>query len=411
MSAWSTRMRDAAPAAISLLGVLPIDVYRMIFCALDYATLRDACRMLNSVLGPIACQTLVTLRYTLNTNHATTIERSIDAPAILSPYDAGRIVGACALPLGGFLLLLRVTGWCPAVAALVLASFDAQAKLQRILPLRVSPVPHVPQPLADYDVRYMHAHGRCVYMLLVHRETQLMLCYTLDADEPPCVHILAHALASDVPREGPARWIEHSIQTCAVANVEPLRFVLCCRGRRGADALDQVVMLELDGAVRIRRALTLSTPTELNLARYETTAPWPRSGHYAGLDPLFHVDTHGRYLFLSPQVDTCAALLLFEPQHGVLLACVSLGWHSFNLAFTSVPTAEPHSSLYVHNYRDGCAVLISLRQVATPPTLCPVPYVAITHSSIRLDDGYVLVGASLDKDRLVLCKQPIHYVS
>ncbi len=272
MSAWSDKMRDVAPTAVSLLGALPLDVYRMIFAALDYATLRDACRALNSVLGPIACQTLAALRYTLNATDVVPLERAIDAHVFFThnrgtpPAQTGdaeaeaaaeaaaeaeackhtmAVLRECALPLGGFLLLLRVGYGTD--NRLLLASFNAQAKLARVLPLRLENSAVTAMP--NYAVRFMYAHRRRVYILFYlfgMPPTHVMVRYTLDVDELPLVRVMPPAFAHDEPRQGPQQWTGCSVETCAVAASEPLRLVLCCRGQPTVGLLDQAVMLEMD---------------------------------------------------------------------------------------------------------------------------------------------------------------------
>ncbi len=417
---WSAVYNTAGAA--SLLGALPLDVYRVIFRALDYATLRDACRMLNSVLAPVARQTLDALRYTLNATDAVPLQRTIDvqvfyacaaqtgdtqaaAAAPACTYTT-MILRACALPLGGFLLLLRVccgTDDC----RLLLASFNAQAKLMRVLPLRLGPKIGA-IPLQYCTVRFLYAHRRCVYILLQRGTvppTHVMVRYTLDADEFPLVRAVPRALTHDVPRDGPQRWTKCTVETCAVASNESLRLVLCCRGQQTVGLLDQVVMLEMDSELNVRRVLTLCAPTRKDLAHCAIGAPWPDSGRYSGLEPQCAVDTHGRYVFLSKRVGAHAALLLFEPQCGVLLACMSLYTFETGVALGSLMTAEPHASLYVFQPRHSRAVRVSLGESVLAHE--SAQYLVVDRRAVVLDDGYVLVESHVRDKCLVLCKQPL----
>ncbi len=400
MSAWPS---DA-------LGVLPLDVYRVIFAALDYATLRDACRTLNKTLAALARQVLITRRYAPHRHAAPSLRWGLlaqdyarwhaliackNARACLNEPGArctdcdAHVSHACALPLGGFLLAIYARGCLDNTRRLLLAVFDAHATLQRVLPLHLGSTYLAYHP---WHVMLMRAHNRCVYILVEQQHMDavsqpILLCYTHDA--PLRISVLPCARTSDVPCDGPARWTRLILESCAVA---PPQLVLCCRGAN-TGYMDQIVMLEMDlHDMRVRRTLTLEMPTETNLAQYAAhAAPWPRTGQYSGVRRHFHVDPCGRYVFFSQQVGAHAALLLFEPLHGTLLAYVALEPLMCGTQITTLCTAEPHSRVYLSQLSPLCTVSVSLEDfIVSSCVPCISPVLDAVVEPLLLDDGYML---------------------
>ncbi len=156
------------------------------------------------------------------------------------------------------------------------------------------------------------------------------------------------------------------------------------------------------------RALTLCAPTQTDLSLCATAAPWPDHGRYSGLEPQFHVGAHGRYVFLSTQVGAHAALLAFEPQHGTLFTYVSLCALETGAALACLMTAEPHTTVYVYQPRNRCAVRVTLGE--SVPTVQSAQYVSMGSHAVALEDGHVLSESYvLDNSLLVLCKKPPYY--
>ncbi len=428
MNACWSAVYDAASAA-SLLGALPLDVYRLIFRALDYATLRDACRVLNSVLGPVAQQTLDAMRYALAATDAVPISCAMPIAALRqrlfvpsthvahgSTQHTGfvYILDMCGLPLGGFLLVLHVHD--AGRFQYALASFSAHAKLERVLPVQW-PAEQLQLDAYSVQVRFVYAHDRRVYIMLEYDAPvrgAVLVRYALDANEPVQVRVVPRTLARDVPHEGPARWTELSVASCAVATTEPLRLVLCCNGVQTAPLLDQVVLLEMDADLNTTRALTLCTPDDNNL-QPDAPAPWPSSGHFSGVTAQFCVDTHGRYVFRAAQVGAGgAALLLFEPQHGALVTCVWLDACEPHVtdrdaALYFVHTAAPHENIYLSFYGSDRIVQVFDAVNGTPPRISHVTYMELDHSApLLLDDGYLLNWDYSVEHILMLHKKPLY---
>ncbi len=426
MSACWSAVYDAAPAAVSLLGALPLDVYRVIFAALDYATLRDACRVLNSVLAPVARQTLDAMRYApiADGDNAPPIQCSLEQRAFFTQWcshwcERCRLsaCAACALRLGGFMLALRVCCTMPDHAALLLASFSARGRLERVWPLPAEPLRVV---LADEatlqiscarcTVLYLYAYERHVYLLLQHDESNLcaMVRYARDTlFEAPRVLCFTHAVLHAVPRAGPARWTLLRVASCAVASIKPLRFALFCRGK-GTSTLDQVVMLEMDADLNLCRALTLTTPTETNAAGGDYRAPWPSSGMFSGLRLCFHVDAHGRYVFVSMQVGEHVSLLVFEPQHGMLITRVSLHVLRCDARLQLLCAGEPQRRVCLYQSSPGCALPDCTLRLELSPGAAPqvrwIPYAHVSCLTVLLEDGYRLEEARQQGAMLMFSK-------
>ncbi len=99
------RRKRAQYTAAQLLGALPRDVYFLIFQWLSYDTIRDQCRVLNSALRSIALHTLEYIR-THDSMARRVLFRGEPRDLATRPYGGGPMTH-CALPLGGYLLLVR----------------------------------------------------------------------------------------------------------------------------------------------------------------------------------------------------------------------------------------------------------------------------------------------------------------
>ncbi len=416
MNACWSAVYNAAGAA-SLLGALPLDVYRVIFCALDYATLRDSCRSLNTALGPVALQTLRQRRYepvAAAADHtAQPIRCSFDPRAFCTRWcthwcnDCNvSVCAACALPLGGFMLALCVRCRTHDIHMFLLASFSARGRLERVWPLTKSLCMLSAYPVEDYNeiglklplrectVLQLYAFDRHMYLFLRYNHSHLYVmvrCARDDISAAPRVLCVSSMLASAVPRVGPARWKFMEVLSCAVASTQPLRFALFCRGSV-IDTLDQAVLLEVDADLHLYRALTLTTPTEELLPGYG--APWPSRGLYRGLDPCFHVDAYGRYVFSSALAGDCASLLLFEPQHGLLLACVPLPELQLDAPVLLLGAAEPQRNVCVYQRLTDRALHVDLPPplvvVVAPSRVRCIPFAQFYRRAVLLEDGYRL---------------------
>ncbi len=436
-------MRRAAPATLSLLGALPLDVYREIFARTDYATLRDACRVLNTVLGPVALQTLHALRYRRNTEYVAPISVLSDTHMLVARWQAAlgamfdpharwqvQPLRACALPLGGFLVLVQLHdgryACTDSTDALALASFDAHANLQRVASLPLGSVCTDRNGgairLAHCEAPYMHVDGHRVYILLRSYQTlpasHCMMRFLLDAADKHGFYVcpVPRMPAAHVPRDGPARWTTLQPESCAVSATAPLRLTLYCLGVRPNLAMDQAVMLEMDADLNPCRTLTLSTPTSQSLDAHQS-APWPATGDYAGVCAQFQVDTYGRYVLLSSRVGAQPALLLFEPRDGVLLACVALTCFQCNSELTLLPRAEPHAIVCVGQPYMHCVMHVRLDAAGAADVCCVLctrrnllgltrydSFMRVKRRVTVLDDGYVLANPHIHDHDLVLEK-------
>ncbi len=439
------------------LGSLPLDVYRLLFRAIEYRTL-CTCRTLNKTLAAVVRKALCARRYAPQTNDAHiyqcalnlrhneldsnasqseffTVQSTQIAATSLNKQAPGQCVDtvpidwnanlrctacitsvlrACALPLGEFLAVIHLYDGANHTQML-LARFDARATLQRVFTLPLETLAAATQPEARrWSVRFMHAHERGMYLLVrASRYAEYVLvCYR--HGWPLRVCVVDRTPECDWPRDGPALWTDLAPESCAVATTVhvatvPLQLVLCCRGVN-VHGMDQIVMLEVDAvAMQVRRALTLSTPITSNLARYgaHADAPWPRTGYYSGVQcQQFVVDTHGRYVFLSACVGARAALLLFDPRGGVLLACVAFEpLHVCSLA-TLLPIAEPHACVYVSCSCCAHTFEVRLQSATAPFTVLRIPHVNAVKLGLLLEDGYVLHVTTEDR-RDVLVKEPL----
>ncbi len=428
MSAWSTMMHDAAPAALVLLGALPLDIYREIFARTEYATLRDACRLLNRALGKIAIQTLHARRYVPCAAGAP-MQQVLDTGALLALVHVNwareqvetHMLDVCTLPFGAFAVLLR-TRQRSSFASVLLATFDARACLRRVqlLPLQQiaaqsDPTEIWPVLFREMRVHFMYVRGRHLYLLLLldgrPLERYYLVRYTCGGVEPPLIRLAPRTLPRAVAQHGPARWTVLEPDMCAVAAVEPLRFALRCRGQRASDALDsaaadeydQTVMLEMDGDLNVTRAVTLDAPCASNLARYEASAPW--SGAYDDLSEQFTVDTHGRYVFVSQCVGTRPSVLLFEPRGGTLVQCVPLDGFERGPSITLIYATEPH--VHVYALQPGLSAQVQLQSEHKTSVVTRSIRRDNRDESLLLEDGHVLTRLHVRRKQLVICKNAL----